>query len=68
MLGRLIERSNGRCYFIAAEFVDRSCQITPRLNWRCRHLDQNGLESFYSKRSKKWGALRASFDPPASEG
>lgn len=29
MLVMLIERSNGRCYFIAANFVDRSCQGTP---------------------------------------
>ena len=56
MLVKLIERSNGGCYFIAAKFVDRSCQATPQLSWCCRYLDWNGLESFCFKRSGEWCA------------
>ena len=56
MLVKLIERSNGGCYFIAAKFVDRSSQGTRQLRWCCRYLDWNGLESFCLKRSGEWCA------------
>ena len=57
MLVKLIERSNEGCYFIPFKFADRCCQGTPRLSWRCRYLDRNGLESFCFKRSREWSAL-----------
>jgi hypothetical protein len=58
MLVKLIERSNGRCYFVAAKFVDRSCQGTPWLSCGCRYLDRNGLEPFCFNWSREWFALR----------
>ena len=58
MLVKLIERSNGGCYFIAAKFVDRSCQGTPRLSSCCRYLDKNSLESFCLNWSREWFVLR----------
>jgi hypothetical protein len=54
MLVKLIERSNGGYYSIAAKFVDRSCQGTPRLSCGCRYLDKNGLESFCFNWSREW--------------
>ena len=56
MLVKLIERSNGGCYFIAAKFADRACPGTPQLRWCCRYLDWKGLESFCFKRSREWCA------------
>jgi hypothetical protein len=52
MLVKLIERSNGGCYFIAAKFADRACQGTPQLSWCCRYHDWNGLELFCFTRSE----------------
>jgi hypothetical protein len=58
MVVKRIERSKGGCYFIAAKFVDRSCQVILRLSWCCRSLTENGLESFCFKWSREWSALR----------
>ena len=57
MVVKRIERSKGGCYFIAAKFVDRSCQVILRLSWCCRSLTENGLESFCFKWSREWSAL-----------
>lgn len=68
MVVKRIERSTGGCYFIAAKFVDRSCQVILRLSWCCRSLTENGLEC--SVLSGRGGMVRssASFGPPKSVG
>ena len=68
MLVKLMERSNGGGYFVAAKFVDRSCQGTPRLGGCCRSLDKNGLESFGLKWSREWFVLRLLAGLPQARG
>ena len=57
MLSILINRSNGKCYFVVAKLLILSDQGTAGLSGYCKYSDGNGLESLCRKRWDEWCAL-----------
>jgi hypothetical protein len=68
MLVKLIERPNGGCYFIAAKFVDRSCQGTSPAERLVQVLGQEQLRVVLFELVEGMVCSSTSCGPPASAG